>query len=96
MKKKQKTVRHNPYKSDVFSLALCMLLLATFNYDSLVKIRELVDMSLIERIVTEFLSIRYSQNLIAFLMPMLEVDENKRPDFIDLENQLIKNNAQIF
>ena len=29
-------------------------------------------------------------------MPMLEVDENKRPDFIDLENQLIKNNAQIF
>lgn len=73
-----------------------MLLLATFNYDSLVKIRELVDMSLIERIVTEFLSIRYSQNLIAFLMPMLEVDENKRPDFIDLENQLIKNNAQIF
>ena len=92
MKKKQNIVKHNPYKSDVFSLALCMLLLATFNYDSLVKIRELVDMSKITNIVTGFLSPRYSQNFIAFLMPMLEVDENKRPDFIDLENKLVKNN----
>ena len=92
MKKKQSTVIHNPYKSDVFSLALCMLLLATFNYDSLVKIRELVDMTKITNIVNGFLSVRYSQNLIAFLMPMLEIDENKRPDFIDLENKLVKNN----
>ena len=83
---------HNPYKSDVFSLALCMLLLATFNYDSLVKIRELVDMTKITNIVNGFLSVRYSQNFISFLMPMLEVDENKRPDFIDLENKLVKNN----
>ena len=93
MKKKQNHVVHNPYKSDVFSLALCMLLLATFNYDSLVKIREVVDMSVISNIVTGFLSVRYSKNFIAFLMPMLEVDENKRPDFIDLENKLVKNNA---
>ena len=93
MKKKQNYVVHNPYKSDVFSLALCMLLLATFNYDSLVKIREVVDMSVISNIVNGFLSVRYSKNFIAFLMPMLEVDENKRPDFIDLENKLVKNNA---
>jgi hypothetical protein len=57
-----------------------------------VKIRELVDMTKITNIVNGFLSVRYSQNLIAFLMPMLEIDENKRPDFIDLENKLVKNN----
>ena len=90
MKKKEKTIIHNAYKSDVFSLALCMLLMATFNYQSIVQIRELVDMNKIKIIVKEFLSKRYSENLIEFLLWMLEIDENNRPDFIELESKLIK------
>ena len=90
MKKKEKAITHNAYKSDVFSLALCMLLMATFNYQSIVQIRELVDMNKIKLIVNEFLCKRYSENLISFLLWMLEIDENNRPDFIQLESKLIK------
>ena len=90
MKNKEKSIIHNAYKSDVFSLALCILLMATFNYQSIVQIRELVDMNQIKNIVTEFLSIRYSENLISFLLWMLEIDENIRPDFIQLESNLVK------
>ena len=64
--------------------------MATFNYQSIVQIRELVDMNKIKIIVKEFLSKRYSENLIEFLLWMLEIDENNRPDFIELESKLIK------
>ena len=90
MKNKKKTVIHNVYKSDVFSVALCMLLMATFNYDILVQIRELVDMGKMINIVNKFLSKRYSADFIQFLLCMLEIDENKRPDFIQLESKLVK------
>lgn len=90
MKKNEKSVVHNAYKSDVFSLSFCMLLMASFNYDILVQIREQVDMEKIKFIVNQFLSRRYSQNLLSVLIWMLEVDENKRPNFIQLESKLLK------
>ena len=64
--------------------------MATFNYKSLVEVREATDMFTIKRSVNEFLSKKYSKNLIEFLIWMLEIDENKRPDFIELESNLIK------
>ena len=90
MKKEEKSVIHNAYKSDVFSLALCMLLMATFDYEILVEIRELTDMEKLKQIVKGFLAKRYSDNLIMFLFLMLEIDEDKRLDFIQLENKLVK------
>ena len=90
LKKKEESVIHNAYKSDVFSLALCMLLMATFDYQILVKIRELTDMEKLREIVRGFLSKRYSNHLIDFLLWMLEIDENRRPDFIELESKLVK------
>ena len=90
MREEKRTVIHNAFKSDVFSLALCILLMATFNYKSLVEIREATDMFTIKRTVNEFLSKKYSKSLIEFLIWMLEIDENKRPDFIELESNLIK------
>ena len=90
LRQKLQQVQHNVYKSDVFSLGLCILLAATFNYDSLVAIRELTDMNQIQNLLMYYLSGRYSWNVISFLMRMLEVDENKRPDFIQLESMLVK------
>ena len=83
-------VKHNVYKSDVFSLGLCLLLAATLNYDSLCQIRELSDMNQIKNILMYYLSGRYSINFILFLLRMLEFDEKIRPDFIQLENMLVK------
>ena len=90
LKNKKEFVIHNAYKSDVFSLALCMLLMATFDYQILVRIRELLDMEKLKEIVKSFLSKRYSNHLIDFLLWMLEIDENRRPDFIELESKLVK------
>ena len=87
---KYKQVKHNAYKSDVFSLGLCILLAATLNYDCLCQIRELTDMNQIKNIILYYLSNRYSLNFITFLLKMLEVNENNRPDFIQLERMLIK------
>ena len=83
-------IKHNVFKSDVFSLRLCILLAATLNAESLVNIRELTDMDQIKNVIMHYLSGRYSLNFIMFLIKMLEVDENNRPDFIELESMLIK------
>ena len=90
LKKNFAKVKHNAYKSDVFSLGLCILLAGTLNYDSICQIRELTDMEEIKNIIMYYLSSRYSTSFILFLLKMLEVDENKRPDFIQLENLLVK------
>ena len=90
LKKNCVKVKHNAYKSDVFSLGLCILLAGSLNYDSICQIRELTDMEEIKNIIMYYLSPRYSTSFILFLLKMLEVDENKRPDFIQLENLLVK------
>ena len=83
-------IKHNVYKSDVFSLGYCILLAGCLNFDSLVQIRELTDMNKIQNILIYFLSGRYSNDLISFIIKMIEVDENKRPDFLQLESILIQ------
>ena len=90
MKNKFEHVKHNVYKSDVFSLGLCILLAGSLNYDSICRIRELTDMEKIKNIIMYYLSKRYSNTFTSFLFRMLEVDENKRPNFLQLESLLIK------
>ena len=79
------TIKHNTYKSDVFSLGMCFLYAATLIYGSLNSIRELYDMNIIKKTVNKYLGKRYSQNLINLILSMLQVDERKRPDFLQLE-----------
>ena len=90
MRNKCVQIKHNAYKSDVFSLGLCILLGATLNYDSLCQIREVTDMNVIRNVLIYYLSGRFSNSFISFLFKMLEVDERKRPDFIQLENMLVR------
>ena len=78
-------VFHNTYKSDVFSLGMTIFLAAALSAKPLCDIRELKDMNLISYIINNSLNIRYSQNLINVLIKMLQIDENLRVDFIELE-----------
>ena len=79
------TIKHNTFKSDVFSLGMCFFFAASLTYNCLNKIRELYDMNAIKKIINENLSKRYSQNLIDLIFTMLQVEESKRPDFKELE-----------
>ena len=85
---RKKDIIHNTYKSDVFSLGMCIFLAATLTFQSLYDIRELKNMEMIEAVVGNYLSPNYSYNIIAFLIKMLQLEEKKRPDFIQLEREL--------
>ena len=94
LNQKVQQVQHNTYKSDVFSLGMCILFAATLSDDCLYDIREVTDMNIIRNILEKYLSERYSIGFIKLLLNFLEINEKKRPDFIILENiiSLIKKN----
>ena len=79
------TIKHNTYKSDVFSLGMCFFFAAALNYGGLNIIREIYNVNIIKKVLNNFLGKKYSQNLINLIFIMLQIDENKRPDFTELE-----------
>ena len=81
-------VLHNTYKSDVFSLGMCSLLAACLSARPLCDIREIKNMITIETIVINSLINRYSKKMINLILKMLEIDENLRMDFIQLEEYI--------
>ena len=80
-------VKHNTYKSDVFSLGMCLFYACSLTYSGVDSIREIHDMKKIKKILFEYLNKRYSKKLILFILSMLEIDENKRYNFIQLEEK---------
>ena len=83
-------VRHNTYKSDVFSLGMCFLLASCLSFDGVIEIRELSDMNQKLSILNKYLSIRYSPKFIQIILLMLQTEEVNRPDFILLEEAIRK------
>ena len=83
--KKTRHVQHNTYKSDVFSIGLCALLAATLVFESLYDIRELKSNVSVYVVVEKYLKYRYSDNVINIISRMLDINENTRCDFIQLE-----------
>ena len=78
-------VKHNTYKSDVFSLGMCLLYAATMHFDGTDEIRELIDMNEIKLSLEKYLKERYSDKFINLLLTMLQTNEDLRPDFEQLE-----------
>ena len=87
LKLKLSQVSHNTFKSDVFSLGMCIFFAATLTFNSLCDIRELNEMALIKEQLMKYLSDKYSSKLIDILYEMLQINESKRPDFITLEKK---------
>ena len=82
-------VMHNSYKSDVFSLGMCILLASCLTGYALYDIRELLDINAISKIINNKLKQRYSSKLINLIIQMLQIDENLRMDFIQLETYIL-------
>ena len=85
LQEKALTVTHNTYKSDVFSLGMCILFAASLNENCLYEIREMTNMDKIRKVLEYYLCKRYSNIFIEILLYILEINEKKRPDFIQLE-----------
>ena len=85
-------VKHNTYKSDVYSLGMCLFYAACMHFSGTDEIREITDMKMINEILYKYLSDRYSSKIITLMYMMLETEELLRPDFIQLEEYLNNNN----
>ena len=94
LQEKSLTVTHNTYKSDVFSLGMCILFAASLNENCLYEIREMTNMDNIRNVLEYYLSKRYSIVFIEILLYMLEINEKKRPDFIQLEKLISQTEIQ--
>ena len=81
-------VKHNTYKSDVFSLGMCLLYAATMYFDCPDQIREMTDMNILNEILNNYLRERYSNTFISLVYLMLQKEEQLRPDFIQLEEKI--------
>ena len=82
-------VKHNLYKSDVYSLGLSLLFAATTDNKSLYDIRQFIDMKDVNEYLIKVLSKKFSRRLIDLISLMIEIHEKNRPDFIGLE-EIIK------
>ena len=78
-------VKHNLYKSDVYSLGLSLLYASTTDTKSLYDIRQFIDMKEVNAYLKKVLGKKYSNKFIDLLRLMLEIHEKNRPDFIELE-----------
>ena len=83
----QLDIKHNLFKSDVYSLGLCMLFAATLNVNAIYEIRKIVDMKNVRMFLGKLLGMRYSEGFIKKIGDLLELNEMNRPDFLELKKQ---------
>ena len=88
----QKDAFHNAFKSDVFSLGFSTLYAMQLNLKIIENIRELKNMKIIINSIHKDIRKKiYSEKLMKLIFKMIEIDENKRYDFIELEKELNNN-----
>ena len=91
----QKKVKHNLYKSDVYSLGLCFVFAITRNLYVLQKIKETKQEEKIKKLILENKAdkrIVFSQDFLNIIVKLLCWEEKNRMDFIEFNNFLIKMN----
>ena len=81
---------HNSFKSDVFSLGYSVIYAMSLSLKSIEDIRETNSMRLIIGGLNKIMKNLYSEKLMGIIYKMIEIDESKRYDFIELESDLNK------
>ena len=85
-------IKHNVFKSDVFSLGLCMIYAITSNYDLLSNIHKSNDF-MNEKMLKKYFNkygYDYSTEFLNVLFKMIKKEEKDRYDFIELTKVLEK------
>ena len=81
-------VKHNPFKSDMFSLGYCFIYAASLNLDIIFKIRDINNMFSLRKILMSEFGGRYNGKFIELILKMVDYNEDKRYDFIELDKIL--------
>lgn len=74
---------HNPFKSDVFCLGLCIL--SAMSLEDCSKIFNFYKYLIYDDLIRDFIEIsraHYSSTLVRFVQDMLILNEEKRPDLL--------------
>ena len=79
-------IKHNPFKSDVFSLGYCFIYASSLDYTIFNEIRKVSDQSKLRQILRKFFPKMYTARYIDLLLKMIVNDENERVDFIGLQD----------
>ena len=82
-------VVHNIFKSDVFSLGFCFLYAMNLNMKLIQSLREENNMKNVINIVKKFgIDKKYSNKFMNIIYNMIQIDENKRMDFVELYKEV--------
>jgi serine/threonine protein kinase len=85
-------VKHNVFKSDVFSLGYCFLYAMSLDLRLIKNLREKTLIDDVILIIKQFgLENKYSTKFMSIIYKMIQTDENKRFDFIELNAEINKN-----
>ena len=85
----KRDVIHNAFKSDVFSLGYSALYAICLNLNAIEDIRELDSMKNIVNIIDKYFNRSlYSEKLYKLILKMIEINENKRSSFKELNKEL--------
>ena len=82
-------LKHDVYKSDVYSLGLCILYAATLSLNSITELRKISDQIICYNFLKKSLK-NYSQSFINLVYRMLDLNEELRFDFQELKDCLVK------
>ena len=88
LQQKLDDVKHDPYKSDVFSLGYCLIYAAAMNFNVIYDIRNLENKYMIKKVLKKYFNRRYSDKFIELILKMINFNEAERVDFIQLEKIL--------
>ena len=90
VRKRMEYIQYNLFKSDVFSFGLCALFAATLDFDSIYNVRQLRNSNYVFYVVEKYLRPNYSDSVINIIFKMLDLEEETRYDFIELEREFNK------
>ena len=87
-----RNVKHNVYKSDVYSLGLCFVYAMTKNINVINEIKNMKDDD-IKKLLEKNVICKngYSNDFYNILLKMITINENNRYDFIQIENIILHN-----
>ena len=91
LKYNKKNINHNVYKSDVYSLGLCLIYALTLNQQILTDLREIISMKVLGNMLSKSIKKNYSKKMIDLVIKMLDFDEKKRFSFQDIQKYIDEN-----